>query len=300
MKSIHEAWLIQIEVTNVCHKRCSHCSRAVPHIAKPFFMELEQVEKGLQSLKMWPKGVGCMGGEPTLHPKFEQICNLYKKYVPRKRAGLWSSGGPRYKFYETLIKETFGILLYNDHSEVGKHQPLMVGSEECVPDKTLREKLIDSCWLQKYWSPAITPKGAFFCEVAAVFDFLFDGPGGYELTNLWWLKNPDGFVDQRDRYCGFCSIPVPFPPLPNNLQYDYVSPGNAGRLRLAGSPWAKSGRMKIIDERFDEETIKTVLNEYRYAPWEYLGENKVRDEDGVIGTGYAKERDHRPLSDAVS
>lgn len=296
MKPIYDAWLIQIEVTNACHLRCAHCSRGVRHIAKPFYMELDYVEKALQSLSDWPKGVGCMGGEPTLHPDFESICNLYRKYVPRHKAGLWTSGGPKFKRYENLIRDTFGILLYNDHSEVGKHQPLMVAIEECVPDKDLREELLDNCWLQKLWSPAITPKGAFFCECAAVFDFLFDGPGGYPLDNGWWKKNPSDFQDQREKYCRYCSISVPFPTVATDCEVDYVSAKNLKRLREAGSPWINKGKVVVVDDEFTRKDIEKTLSAFEYAPWEYLGEKGIRSKNDKVGRGYARKRKHSPLS----
>jgi hypothetical protein len=258
-------------------------------------MSLKTVEAALQSLIYWPKGVGCMGGEPTLHPRFEDICKLYQQYVPRHRAGLWTSGGPKYKRYEKLIRETFRILLYNDHSEVGKHQPLMVASEECIADKDLREELIDNCWLQDKWSPCITPKGAFFCEVAAVFDFLFDGPGGYPLDNGWWKKTPEQFQDQRDEYCRYCSIAVPYPAIPNDIEVDYVSPENYRRLEEAKSPWVAKKKVQIIEDSLGRKDVVSVLENYEYAPWEYLGKEGIRDKEGRMRGGYARKRSHSPL-----
>lgn len=296
MKHLYDAWLIQIEITNACHLRCAHCSRGVPHVRKPYFMSLGEVEMALQSLEGWPKGVGCMGGEPTMHPEFEDICRLYQKHVGRARSGLWTSGGPQYDKYEKLIGETFRMVLYNDHSEVGKHQPLMIASEECVPDEKLRNELIDNCWLQKLWSPAINTKGAFFCEVAAVFDLLFEGPGGYEVEKGWWKKRVCDFRDQRDRYCRYCSIPVPLREVPNDAGKDYVSPANAERLLRAGSPWAKRGKIELIERQFDREDIELFISTSKYAPWEYLGESETRDKKGRMKGGYTKRREHTVLS----
>jgi len=88
MKPISDMWLIQIEVTNTCTHKCSHCTRACSHIKKPFMGGLDYIEKALRSMEGWNRGVGCMGGEPTLHPKFPEICELYRKYFPRDRCGL--------------------------------------------------------------------------------------------------------------------------------------------------------------------------------------------------------------------
>ena len=69
-------------------------------------------------------------------------------------------------------------------------------------------KLIDNCWIQEQWSASITPKGAFFCEVAASLDYLFDGPGGYSLEKDGG-KTPEEFQDQVKRYCTNCSGALP-------------------------------------------------------------------------------------------
>ena len=45
---------------------------------------------------------------------------------------------------------------------------------------------------------SITPKGGFFCEVAASLDYLFEGPGGYEIKRLVEEK-PKDFQDQAKR-----------------------------------------------------------------------------------------------------
>jgi len=256
MKPIYRAWLIQIEVTNACHLSCAHCTRAVPHIRKPYFANLDFVEKALRSLDGWKRGVGCMGGEPTLHPQFPEICALYRRYFPKKQCGLFTAGGKRYEEHKGLIDETFGIIHYNDHEMIGVHQPVMVASRDVIKDDKLREELIDRCWLQTYWSPSITPKGAFFCEVAGMFDMLFDGPGGYPVEPGWWKKSVGQFKDQRDRYCNSCSIPIPMEKLPTNLPYDLVSISNAKRLLEAGSPLAAKGNIRVLDQIFTREDIE--------------------------------------------
>jgi hypothetical protein len=211
-----------------------------------------------------------MGGEPTLHPEFPEICSLYKKYFPRKRCGLCTCGGPKYEEYKNLICETFGILHYHNHSEPALHQPLMVASKEVIKDEVLRKELIEECWLQKKFCPSITTKGGFFCEVAATFDLLFNGSGGYPIAPGWWEKNENQFKDQVERYCGFCSIPIPMITLPSTGTYEYVSKENARRLLNVNSPLAIKGNIKIIDEIYTREKLREITKDKNYKkPYNY-------------------------------
>ena len=60
----------------------------------------------------------------------------------------------------------------------------MVAIDDIIEDKKLMWKMIDNCWIQKQWSASITPKGGFFCEVAASLDYLFEGPGDMKLKKV--------------------------------------------------------------------------------------------------------------------
>ena len=272
MKPIYEAWLIQIEITNACGKKCAYCTRAVPHFKNPYFAEMTFIESALQSLRGWKRGVGCMGGEPTLHPEFKKICSLYRNYFPKKQCGIFTSGGPLYEKYKNLINETFGTIHYHNLATPSYHQPIMVASEEIISDTALRNELIRDCWLQRKWCPAISKKGCFFCEVAATFDLLFDGPGGYRMEPGWWKKKEAEFSDQVERYCRLCSVPIPLGSFPDTNPYDYVSPGNAERLLKAQSPLAARNGLRIFNKTITREKIRELRNSPLYRDPGHYGQ----------------------------
>ena len=85
MRPLSEMTIIQIEVTNACWLKCSNCTRHVGHHKNPFFMELDYIEKAIDSLEGFEGNIGIMGGEPTLHPKFDEICKLVQKKIPRRK-----------------------------------------------------------------------------------------------------------------------------------------------------------------------------------------------------------------------
>ena len=217
MKPISAAWFCHIEITNVCFKDCVYCSRFCRHIRQEqhFFMDLNKIETALKSLKGWPNRIGIIGGEPTIHPDFKEVCELLLDYNPPEKYGLWTTGGAGYQRHLGIIRKTFpSFIAYNEHDEeqqkVCKPQPITMACGEVVKDKQYLKYLIDNCWVQLNWCPSIGPKGAFFCEVAYAIDHLLNGPGGYPVKPGWWAKSPEEFKDQVDRYCHKCGMPVPF------------------------------------------------------------------------------------------
>ena len=275
MRPIYENTVIQIEVTNACYLKCTHCTRHVGHHRKPFFMKLESIREAIRSLSDFPGRIGLMGGEPTMHPKFGEVLALYREMIPdRRRREFWTAGF-RWGDYKEAIFGTFDKdrISYNDHIAYdGKHQPLLVAIDEVIEDEELRAELIENCWVQSQWSASITPKGAFFCEVAASLDWLFDGPGGYPVVPGWWNRTPADFADQVARYCGQCSAAIPMPAFADGRggrdgpTVDIVSRETFAKLKAVGSPKALAGNLEIWDKKITRADLEALAD---WAPSHY-------------------------------
>ena len=243
-------------------------------------MDLDTVRNAILSLTTpvegfpdgFPGTIGVMGGEPTAHPQFAEICKLFQELIPnRRKRELWTDGY-RWEQYREIIEETFDSdnVTYNSHEdeETGWHQPLLVGADELVEDKELMWQLIGNCWVQWRWSCSITPKGGFFCEVAAAQDQMFDGPGGYAIEPGWWNKDPNEFADQVERYCTRCSAAIPMEPVSAHADYDLVSRGNLQRLLEADSPRAKRGNVKLFEGKLTKDQIMSMVRQ-GWTPWNH-------------------------------
>jgi len=286
-----EMKLIQIVITNVCPSNCCHCSQLCPHVppAKKYFMSLDEVEQALKSLQDYPGHIGMFGGEPTLHPHFEEICKLYQKYIPVKaRRELWTMGY-NWEKYKDIIHETFydELIAYNEHEEPQPcwHQPnniaigevfngLVTGNE--MKDLELMYKIIDNCWVNLRWSAAITPMGAYFCEVASARAWLAGAPKGLEVKPGWWKVGLDHKVYQRQKraLCRACSMCLPMEQKANDKQpYDDVSPAIDEFLKkVVGSPKALRGETRIIDmqalrEYYKGHTFEPETEDYWKRGW---------------------------------
>lgn len=263
MKPIADNVVIQIEIVNGCVLACANCTRHVGHHRRPFIMDLDTVRQAIASLEGFPGRIGCMGGEPAMHPRFREVLALYREMIPdKRRREFWTTG---WKWFEYLddIKATFDddLIHYNDHSQTtGRHQPLLIAIDEVIPDAALREELINDCWVQRQWSASITPRGAYFCEVAASLDHLFDGPGGWPVEPGWWRRIPADYAGQRDFACNKCSAAIPMETRSDarggrDRSIDVVSPGNLERLRAVGSPKVARGLYEVFDRTLTRDEL---------------------------------------------
>jgi organic radical activating enzyme len=272
MRPIYKAWFCHIEVTNFCEKMCIYCSRWTRHLRDDqyYFSSLDEIEKALQTLipkkksaHPWPNRIGIQGGEPTLHPEFEQICELLLKYDVKARYGLWTYGGSKFQAYKPLIDKTFGMLAYNEHNKhqvnVCKHQPATVSIQEAIPNKELRDKLIDQCFVQLNWCPTISQGKAYFCEVAYGIDRLFEIDAGWSLDYDWFMKEPGQFKDQVDSYCYMCGMPVPMERqlLCNNKEL--VTPKLLERMKNNNLKFTSDKWVDVFNKQFTYEEIKENL-----------------------------------------
>lgn len=83
MKAPKDHFIIQIDITNACGHKCSNCTRFCGQLKKPYFMDFDYFCKAVDTLTDHPGLIGVMGGEPTLHPQFEEMCKYLQKTVGR-------------------------------------------------------------------------------------------------------------------------------------------------------------------------------------------------------------------------
>ena len=284
MRSPKEMGIIEIDITNACPHSCSNCTRFCGHHKKPFFMDFDTFKQAVDSLQDFPNMVGMIGGEPTLHPEFDK----FAKYLLESRVGkgvrftlmrepitdmssyisrnlnnidykmvlLSSLNESYYKHFE-VINDTFPRQLLNDHNNKCLHQALLMPRKELgiSDDEWIKKR--DACWIQNTWSATITPKGAFFCEVAGSLDMLFDGPGGWKIEPGWWKREVKDFADQL-HWCEHCSGCLDVPQRISNDERDDMTPEIFETLKRMGSPKIKRGKYVVHDPKtFDKSRYHT-------------------------------------------
>ncbi len=277
MKSPKDMRIIQIDITNACINQCSNCTRFCGHHKKPFFMDWETFTRAVDSLKDFDRTIGIMGGEPTIHPQFQRFVQYIGEQYPskvklppitkpirnfikyirdrnfyldetlndRKGPGLWTSLCNNYYEHFELIQDVFSYQCINDHQNPSRHQPLLISRKDVGVSDDKWIEIRDKCWFQNMWSATITPKGAFFCEIAGALDMLFDGPGGWPIEPGWWKRDPKDFGDQLN-WCELCGGALLNKGRFSYEEIDDVSKTLFEKLKEVGSPKQKRNKVNIL------------------------------------------------------
>ncbi len=160
--------------------------------------------------------------------------------------GLFSAVGSTYLKHFEVIQDTFKRQGLNDHSNDMYHQPALVARKDLGISDEDWIPMRDNCWLQNNWSAGITPKGAFFCEIAGTLDMLFDGPGGWPLEKDWWKREPEEFGDQLN-WCETCGFACETYTRNAKDKVDDISPSVYEKLKTRNSPKMRAGHINVME-----------------------------------------------------
>ena len=259
--SIWRKGVLQVHVTRACDKSCFGCTQGSNLGGKPVMIPPHEYARALDSLQGYFGVVGMFGGNPAMHPQFEQLCSILRNKFPKEQCGIWCNH-PRGK--GAVMRETFNPAVSNlnvhedraaydefarDWPECrgvlkgldtdSRHSPPFVAMLDVVPDESKRWELIGNCDINKFWSAMlcyVPGKGlrAFFCEIAGAQAMLHaDDPAwpdtGLEATNGWWKKSMAAFAEQVRFNCHRCGVPLRrFGQLANGGEYEEVSATHEG------------------------------------------------------------------------
>lgn len=124
--------VIQIHVTRACDLGCFNCTQG-SNLRGPYsFISLENFEKACQSLQTYFGIVGVFGGNPAIHPQFEELCAILRKYIPKDCCGLWCNhprGNGR------VMRRTFNpsVSNLNVHMKQEAYDEFLRDWPECKP-----------------------------------------------------------------------------------------------------------------------------------------------------------------------
>lgn len=124
--------VLQIWITRSCDLSCSGCTQGSNLAGNSGRISLQHFETAVQSLKGYFGVVGIFGGNPALHPQFNEICDILAANVPWAQRGLWCNH-PRGKM--AAIRKTFNPRFsnLNVHLVRAAYDEFVSGWPELVP-----------------------------------------------------------------------------------------------------------------------------------------------------------------------
>ncbi|MCM1216740.1 MAG: hypothetical protein NC331_05325 [Lachnospiraceae bacterium] len=194
-------------------------------------------------------------------------------------AGLWTSMTPKYLENYEIIQDVFNFQNLNDHQNISFHQPVLISRKDMgIGDKEWL-RLRENCWVNQQWSSSVTPKGCFFCEVAAALDFMYNGPGGLPVEKGWWKRPIEDFAEQF-QWCEYCGIPLETFARDAREGIDDISDTNYAVMSAMDN-------VRLVDQKINRVEIKDgiISEKSRRSAAEYHGVTYMEDaQDRVSGS----------------
>lgn len=204
-----------IVVTNVCNLNCGGCSQLIGHFKKNqlWFIEIEDLESQIEILEKYPnkenRPITIFGGEPTLHPKWNEIISILKSH---KNSIFWinTNGRAGHKRYQKEDNLVWWVDLHPSSQMFVQTLHAAADIVSLPNDLAYWEKAQKDCPLWNGCQSAIYNGKAYFCETAAAIDWLFeDGKNGWVIEKD---KNPfdrsKEEIDEQAKHsckrCGWC------------------------------------------------------------------------------------------------
>jgi hypothetical protein len=215
--------VIQIWVTRACDKACFGCTQGSNLASMPGRITVPQFAEACKSLGGYFGVVGMFGGNPAMHPNFEELCDVMAQHIPFEQRGLWCNN-PIKPERATKMRATFNpnVSNLNVHldkqaftmfkefwpecmpfglSQDSRHSPPYVAMKDVIADEGERWALIADCDINKHWSAMIGVfRGelrAWFCEIAGAQAMLHQNNPDYPDTGI--PVNQDGVLIVYDR-----------------------------------------------------------------------------------------------------
>ncbi len=185
-KQVPNQYFVEIDVTHRCTLSCFNCDRCVSVAPGNAYQDItvEQFKKFItQSINnnyLW-KRIRLIGGEPTIHPDFDEILHLLAEYKLRHNENLKveisSNGYTEYTKRKLIwVQENFPEVDIFNTSKEGNLQTDFQYMNIAPIDKSGRYKEYDygGCWILSVCGLGFNYSGFYCCAAAGVIAKIFE------------------------------------------------------------------------------------------------------------------------------
>lgn len=300
--------IICIDVTNKCDLNCSNCTRLLVNQDRYWDMTPQNFRLALRSLADFPGTIAMIGGNPCMHPKFEELCQIFVEEIPEpERRGLWTNNVFK---HAALAEKTFGVFNLNPHGAAAgikslaplkdkgwyyeghsDHASILAAIKDLYEPVEMWER-IGRCDINQNWSASIVQQRgelrAYFCEVAASFDLARRGDHGLPVVPGWWKQLIASFCGQIDAFCPGCGVAAKVKGHMDHEETDTYSASNADIAQKAASGRRKRKMVEVDATSFEavpEERPVTLYSENMHiaGPTIYVVTPYFQESEAVLG-----------------
>ncbi len=200
---------ILIDITFDCNLGCVDCNRSAGHsqAPSPDYMTTDQIHRfvaeSLAQNRQW-EAIQIEGGEPTLHPQFEEIIEILDQYRRRHLASAWiqinTNGypGPRQGLLSRLPP---GIDVYSSNKK-GPLQALHCAFNVAPIDLPEYSGMdySEGCFQPAQYGLGLNRYGYYPHPACGCIDRVF----GFDIGRKTLPSVRDDLRDQFARLCGYC------------------------------------------------------------------------------------------------
>lgn len=198
--------LIEIDITYLCNLHCLNCNRSVTQARDAMHMTVDTVRKfvdeSLAVQKCWRR-IRVLGGEPTLHPQFQEILQELQRYKATYQDCILEvvTNGYGRRVQSVLAALPPDVMIDNSQKE----SPVQVhfGPFNLAPQDDPGfdgAEYKNGCAVLEECGMGLTPMGYYPCAVAGGIDRIL----GENLGASSLPADDDDMIAAVDRLCRLC------------------------------------------------------------------------------------------------
>ena len=200
---------ILIDITFACDLGCGDCNRSAGPAQAPSteHMTTEQirrfVDESLEQRRHW-EGIQIEGGEPTLHPQFEEIIDILDEYRHRHLPSAWiqiNTNGYSFSGQRILSRLPAGIDVYSSEKK-GPIQELHCAFNVAPVDlpEYAGVDYSQGCFQPAQFGLGLNRYGYYPHPACGGIDRVF----GFDISRKTLPTPEDELCDQFAQLCGYC------------------------------------------------------------------------------------------------
>lgn len=207
---------VNILVTNRCNVNCMNCSQMCGLFknAEKWDIPLNQLKNNILNLKN-RRGLGIFGGEPTIHPQWDQILKLIESFKDIHFLIYTNTTNPK-----KLTNHISNISYFKSKNRKNIYRNFVTTLEAPIDIIKIKNKTFywelakKNCHMWHNCRAILYDNRAYLCEPAAAFDRLILGKEKWKFGSGWQINKKDPFIKTEEEIfsqainfcyrCGWC------------------------------------------------------------------------------------------------